>query len=83
MLMEGTLCSAHPPTGYLSEAEKAYAALIEEVLRKNSMLHVYTGGSAQVYTREGGLLTENNELLPETCIATTETESSSRQSGTG
>ena len=51
VLMEGTLPSAHPLAGYLGEAEKAYAALIEEVLRKNSTSHVHTGGGAQVYMR--------------------------------
>ena len=72
VLVNGTLCSAHPPAGYLGVAEDAYAVIIAEVLRRNSTSHVYTGGRAQVYMRGDGLLTKG-ELLPETRVATTET----------
>ena len=72
----------HPPAGYLGEAEKVYAVLTEEVLRKNSMSHVYTGTCTQVYTRGSGLLTGNNGLLPETRIAQQRRESLSQRPGT-
>ena len=54
-------------------AEDAYTVLIEEVLRRNNVSHVYTGARTQVYMRGDRLLTEKRELLPETCVVNTET----------